>query len=411
MEDKNLAKCLANLSAEITAAISSLQVVANAKNCLIYLVGGAVRDLLLGCPVHDVDVVVLGKAEALARAVAPSLGKLTLHPAFGTATIACSGFRLDLSTARTESYAYPGALPSVHPGNISDDLRRRDFTINAMAISLNRDDYGQLIDNHNGQVDLKARLIRVMHAGSFADDPTRIWRAVRYEQRLGFNIEPRTLRWLKQDLTKLRNITGDRIWYELECTLRENAPEKALTRLSKLGALGLIHPSLRAGSWLAERYGTARDEGSSSVFVYFALLAYRLREEEIEILIESLHLNRALRDVLQNVPIVKAALPILARPSLRPSTVYRRLHGHNPEVLKAVFVATTSRVARSNLELYQTKLKKTSISLSGDDLIQLGLASGPRLGKILDQILWAKLDGHVKSRRAEISLAKTLISR
>src|SRR4030042_1495708 len=181
------------------------------------LVGGVVRDLLLGYPNFDLDLVVEGDAVRLAQRVAETgQARLLAHHRFGTAKLRYENFILDLATARKETYARPGALPAVTPGTLKDDLIRRDFSINAMAISLSAQDYGELIDPHQGKDDLEHRLIRVLHPKSFRDDATRILRGVCYEQRLGFEFEARTARLLKRDIPMLDTISGDRISKELE---------------------------------------------------------------------------------------------------------------------------------------------------------------------------------------------------
>ncbi|MCK5124542.1 MAG: hypothetical protein KAQ82_04875, partial [Dehalococcoidia bacterium] len=166
----------------------------------VYLVGGVVRDLLLGYPNLDLDLVVEGDAVKLAQQVAEtSQAKLLAHHRFGTAKLRYENFTMDLATARKETYAKPGALPTVTPGTLKDDLVRRDFSINAMAISLASDDYEELVDPYQGKNDLEHRLIRILHPGSFSNDATRILRAVRYEQRLGFELETLTAQLLKRD--------------------------------------------------------------------------------------------------------------------------------------------------------------------------------------------------------------------
>ncbi|MFC1966600.1 CCA tRNA nucleotidyltransferase, partial [Chloroflexota bacterium] len=204
----------------------------------LYLVGGVVRDLLLGRTNLDLDMVVGGNAIELAQRLAGTTrGKLITHPRFNTAKLRWDTWSVDFATARSETYEKPGALPKVKPGSLASDLFRRDFTINAMAIELSHGRYGQLIDRHGGMDDLKHKLIRILHERSFIDDATRIWRGLRYEQRLDFQLEANTLKLLKRDLPMLDTISGDRIRHELELVLREEFPEKALRRATELGVL------------------------------------------------------------------------------------------------------------------------------------------------------------------------------
>ncbi|MBI4299995.1 MAG: CCA tRNA nucleotidyltransferase, partial [Chloroflexi bacterium] len=182
----------------------------------LYLVGGALRDLLLGRSGPDMDLVVEGDALRLAEALAAKLGaRAIFHRRFGTAKLHKGSLVMDLATARAESYAHPGALPTVRPGALKDDLFRRDFTINAMALGIAGDAAGAIVDPFDSRQDLAARLVRILHPQSFIDDATRIWRAVRYEQRLGFHIEAETERLLRRDVGMLKTISGPRLRREL----------------------------------------------------------------------------------------------------------------------------------------------------------------------------------------------------
>jgi tRNA nucleotidyltransferase (CCA-adding enzyme) len=202
-----------------------------------YLVGGPVRDKLLGIENFDLDFVVEGNGIRFAESLNKSFkGKLTKYPAFGTATIGSEDKRVDIVTARKETYKKPGAYPKVKPGKIKDDLFRRDFTINAMAIAVNKKGLGKLVDFYNGQKDLKKGLIRVLHDKSFMDDPTRIFRAVRFAVRLGFKIEPHTKKLMKNAVLDglLGDVNAGRIRKEIELFLKEKNPKKCLDVFSKL---------------------------------------------------------------------------------------------------------------------------------------------------------------------------------
>ena len=185
------------LPTELSGFLRSAGRVAAGRRENLYLVGGTVRDLLLGEASYDLDLVVEGDGPALAAALAPG-SKLTVHRRFGTAKFKWQQWSVDLATARRESYSRPGALPRVTPGSIGDDLWRRDYSVNAMAIALNPRSFGSFIDLYGGQEDLGAGLLHILHERSFIDDATRIWRGLRYEQRLGFKFERNTLRLLKQ---------------------------------------------------------------------------------------------------------------------------------------------------------------------------------------------------------------------
>ncbi|MFC2005783.1 CCA tRNA nucleotidyltransferase, partial [Chloroflexota bacterium] len=248
------------LPAELVNFMKVAGEVADRQGKSLYLVGGMVRDLFLKRTNLDLDLVASGDAINLAQQLTESThGKVITHPRFYTAKIQWNKWSIDLATARSETYDRPGALPNVKPGSLDSDLFRRDFTINAMAVELMPGRYGQLIDLYGGRNDLKHKLIRVLHERSFIDDATRIWRGLRYEQRLNFQLEPNTLRLLKRDTPMLDTISGDRIRHELELILKEEFPEKILRRAEELKALPKLHPALKGDIWLTEKFGKVRE--------------------------------------------------------------------------------------------------------------------------------------------------------
>ncbi|MCX6000251.1 MAG: hypothetical protein NTU41_11890, partial [Chloroflexi bacterium] len=243
-----------------------------------YLVGGAVRDLLLGQTTFDIDLAKL------------SLGKLSL----------------DLAMARSEKYPRPGALPVVQPGSIGDDLGRRDFTINAMAVNVGPEDFGELVDPHRGEKDLTGKVVRVLHEKSFVDDATRMLRAIRYEQRFRFRLERATEKLLRDDVSMLNTVGGDRIRHELELILREEKPEECLQRAGELGVLGAIDPSLGEDGSVAARFRQARrvaPNSQPSPALYFSVLFYRFSLQHGDDLISLLKLPgttaKVVRDTLR----------------------------------------------------------------------------------------------------------------
>ncbi|MCK5577099.1 MAG: CCA tRNA nucleotidyltransferase [Dehalococcoidales bacterium] len=368
----------------------------------LYLVGGLVRDLLLGEANLDVDLVVEGDAVTLARRL--STGNITIHHRFNTAKLQWRKWTVDLTSARSEIYPRPGALPSVKPGKLADDLFRRDFTINAMAVALVPQSYGQLIDLYGGLYDLERRFVRILHPISFTDDASRIWRAVRYEQRLDFQIELETLRLLQRDIPMLDNISGDRVRYELECICNEQLPEKAFKRAGELGVLAKLHPSLSGNGWLADMFDQARRislSGQKLADLYLALLAYRLPDIDREQLVSCLRLPRALARILRDAGSIRARLGELANTKLRPSQIYHLLHGYSSEAVTANLLAGDLPPARRNIQLYLEELRSVKPVLAGHDLIDMGVTPGPGIGEALKLILDARLDGTVKTRRDE----------
>lgn len=372
----------------------------------IYLAGGAVRDLLLRRPVLDIDLVVEGDAVQLAVETAKTLkaGRLTIHPPFLTASIRAPGLNMDFATARTESYTCPGALPSVRPAKLDDDLRRRDFSINAMAVSLNSADFGTLIDYCGGQADLKAGLIRVLHEESFRDDATRIWRAVRYEQRLGFAIERQTLTWLRHDLDKLQTVSGERIRHELECVFAEPYPEKVFRRATGLGIPKKLHPRLTMPRDLARWYARVRrvsTDKKTRGALYLALLTYNTSAAAAKQVCASLGLDKKATRIIDATHSLKSRLDALDDHPLQPSAIYQILNGYAEEAILANLTTARSGMVRRNIRFYLDELRYVKTELAGGDLLAIGMKKGPQIKAALEYLLAARLDGEVRTRRDE----------
>ncbi|MGQ9546880.1 MAG: CCA tRNA nucleotidyltransferase [Dehalococcoidia bacterium] len=408
----NLARQLEQyLPQPILKIVKDLSAYAARQGQRIYLVGGVVRDLLLGYPNFDLDLVVEGDAVRLAQQIVEtSQAKLLTHHRFGTAKLRFENFTLDLATARKEAYAKPGALPTVTAGTLKDDLLRRDFTINAMAISLTKSDYGELIDPHNGRHDLERRLIRVLHPESFRDDATRILRAIRYEQRLSFQLEPQTARLLKRDIPMINTISGERVRRELELIFRERRPELVIKRLAELGVLQKIHLFLKDNGWLADKFAEARrlNRPNQLPSLYFCLIVYSLSERELEAFAARLKTSAKLSQAMHDTVDLKAKLRLLGKPSLKPSEIYCLLREYEPLAVQANVIASDSPVVRRHLQLFLTKLRYVKTCLNGDDLKGLGICAGPEMGKVLRILHKAKLDGEVRTRTDEKRLVFSL---
>lgn len=377
----------------------------------LYIVGGVVRDLFLGRTNFDFDLVVEGNAIALARKLArDSQAKLTVHTRFGTAKLDYPGFSLDLATARSETYSRPGALPKVKPGSLKDDLIRRDFSINTMALHLNPRRFGELIDIYHGKEDLEHRLIRILHPKSFVDDATRIFRAIRYEQRLGFKLEMETEKLLRRDIAMLKTISGDRLRHELELILKEDEPERILRRAAELGALSQLHPSLNGNGWLAKTFAKARQisKRTSPSVLYLCLLIYNLNEKENEAFISNLNFPKNSAQAMRQTLELKAQIHELANPRLKPSDIYRLLHGYSASAIQAIALASESPTASQHLNLYLNKLRYVKPILNGQDLKKMGVPAGPKIGEILNAIQKAKLDGEVRTKKDEERLVNHL---
>lgn len=222
---------------EILGIIKLIGGSADKKALPVYIVGGPVRDILLNVKNYDMDFVIEGDAINFARVLSDKIKcDLKTHEAFGTATVSFRGIRVDIATARKETYEKPAAYPDIEPASLEEDLFRRDFTINAMAISINEKDFGKLVDFYNGYNDLKCKLIRIMHDKSFIDDPTRIFRAVRFSARFGFKIEPHSKKLIKEAILqgRLGEVNRGRIRKEIELLLKEKKPLKCLQAFSRL---------------------------------------------------------------------------------------------------------------------------------------------------------------------------------
>jgi len=392
---------------------------AEAQGHNLYLVGGAVRDLLLERPNTDFDLVLEGDAPSFARRLARLMrdgsddrrlpDRVTIHPRFGTAKFQRGDITIDVVTARSETYARPGALPTVKPDTIRDDLFRRDFTINAMAIELMPASIGRLLDYFYGIKDLQRGLIRILHNRSFIDDATRMLRAVRYEQRLGFKLEPDTERLLKRDVSYLDTISGDRIRHELELICKEDNPEQMLERAQTLGVLPQIHPALKVDEVTMERLRRARQQGMTETDMYLSILVYPLGADEIDSFIERLNITGELKRSVKQLPRLKAKFPALSSPNIAPSAVYRLLQKYHLEAIATCALAADESAVRSQLERYLDELRYVKTLLDGDALKALGVEPGPRLGKMLEAIREARLDGTVNTREEEASLIHRLL--
>jgi len=370
----------------------------------LYIAGGVVRDLFLSRANFDFDLVVEGDAIKLAQRLAKdSQAKLKIHSRFGTAKLNYPGFSLDLATARSETYSKPGVLPTVKPGKLKDDLIRRDFSINAMALCLMPHRFGELIDLYNGKDDLDNRFIRILHSKSFIDDATRILRAIRYEQRLSFKLEAETEKLLRRDIAMLNTISGDRIRHELELILKEDEPERALKRAEELVVLNQLHPSLKGNGWLSKIFARARqvDMRVSLSTFYLCLLIYNLTEKENEEFISRLNFpknsSQAMRQTLQ----LKTQLHNLANPKLKPSDIHQSLHSYTTTAIQANELASESPIASQHLHLYLTKLRYVKPLLNGEGLKRMGIPAGPKIGEILSALHKARLNGEIRTRHDE----------
>ena len=369
-----------------------------------FLVGGIVRDLLLGAGGLDLDVMVEGDAREAARGLAAARGgRVKTHDRFLTATVSVGAVRIDFATARKERYARPGALPTVRPADLDADLARRDFTVNAMAASLDPQRFGDVIDPHGGRADLDAGLIRVLHERSFIDDATRILRACRYAARFGFALEDGTERLAMEATGRLRAISGSRIRHEIERTLEEAAPGAAFDLAERLGALAAIHPGFRLGPATTRALDEANDGGGA---LGFAILGAAVPEETATALAKRLAAPTDMRRAMTDASRLAARLDALAAPTLRDSEVYAALSPYVREAVLACRFTAGDGIMAERIDDFTGRLADVRPALSGDDVIALGVEPGPRVGRMLAELLRARLDGEVESREDEIEAVR-----
>ncbi|MGB6894684.1 MAG: hypothetical protein WBF37_01910 [Dehalococcoidia bacterium] len=391
-------------------ALGRLLNLARKRSLSVYLVGGSVRDLLLGRPNLDLDLALEGDAISLARELAAATGgRLTSHRRFGTATVRAEGFALDLAMTRTETYARPGALPSVRPADLRQDLARRDFTVNATALGLSGPDEGSVVDPCGGQGDLERGLIRVLHQASFQDDATRILRALRYAGRLGFRLEPRTRDLLRRDLSFLDTISGARLRRELILILREERAPDIFSACGAAGVLGAAHPSLgldrlvtAALRSLAEGPALASREEAM-----FCLLASGADEDGLRELIRRLGLEGRVKAALFDSLRLRAQAPALDEADLPPSQLTALLERYRPSAVWALAL-TAEGQARERVLRFLRQWRSLRPRLDGRALRTLGVPEGPAMGAILARLREARLDGRAATRDDELALARSL---
>jgi tRNA nucleotidyltransferase (CCA-adding enzyme) len=385
---------------------------ADAHGLGVYLVGGAVRDLFMRRKCFDIDIVLEGDALDFARNISWQDGvKLIKHHDFGTVKLQFQKFNMDIASARRESYSRPGALPLVAPGTIREDLLRRDFTVNIMAICLNKSRFGELLDPYRGQTDLHHKLIRVLHTDSFVDDATRIFRAIRYEQRLNFAIEPSTLQLLRENARMVSTLSADRVRNELYLMLREKTPEKPLLRAHGLGVLQAIHHSLAPANWLAQGYQRARRVAGKNdlLSAYLLLLVYNMSPHTFSELQGRLNFPGVEYDLMANTLRLKTQLHRLASPGLKPFAVYRMLRDYPPAAVQANLLAGHDPLVQSRLSLYLRHWRGLKPLLNGDDLIAAGISKGPHIRAVLDSLLQARINGEITTRAGAKRLLQELM--
>jgi len=419
------------LSPGTTALLHELGRVGDELGLPVYAVGGFVRDLLLGVENLDMDVTVEGDGIFFAERFAAGHGcRVRSHHTFGTAVLVFpDGSKVDVASTRLEYYESPGVLPTVERSSLRHDLYRRDFTINTLALCINEGRFGLLTDYFGGRHDLQQRTVKVLHNLSFVEDPTRVFRAIRFEQRLGFPIAPHTENLIRSAVRMniLEKVGGRRLFNELVLILKEKDPTGAIERMDALGLLPSIHPELRLVPEVARIVHEAAgvltwyrllylDDACEPWQVYLLSLCHGLRHEEFEeagrrLEIPARMIARVFSQRRQALGMLDALQRRVRRgPEIRNSEIYAWFHGLPLEILLYLAAAASQEAVRRYVSLYLTRLRRVRCSVDGTALKALGLQPGPDFGRIMERLLTARLDGEVNSDDEERALALELIT-
>ncbi|MGB7873650.1 MAG: CBS domain-containing protein [Anaerolineales bacterium] len=426
--DELLEKALPSAHIELIRCVAGE---ADARHMAVYIVGGFVRDLLLEYPSQDFDMVVEGDAIALGKALGKKYGgRVTSHKRFGTAKWFVRESKLenlqsspdsntqipeflDLISARTEFYEHPTALPTVERGSIKLDLHRRDFTINTLALRLDGHHYGELHDDWGGLADLERGYVRVLHSLSFVDDPTRMLRAVRYEQRYDFEIEARTRELMHEARPMLEKLSPERVRHELDRMLDEPNWVEMLARLDDLGLLTAIHPELPPpvsdfSASLDQEFASYAPPGLLPPKRTLAWLLWLspVKPATIKALSRRLRFSAALTKLLLAASNLRTDLPTLK--DAKPSGWVDRLEDVPDLAVYTVSLSAKGK-AKSALQAYLKEWQQVKSKTTGHDLKELGLPPGPRYQNILRTLRNAWLNEDIKSEKEEYELLDQLV--
>ncbi|MBT8339325.1 MAG: CBS domain-containing protein [Desulfatitalea sp.] len=414
------------LSKRVLETLLSIGQVATDLSFNAFVVGGFVRDLFLYRPNEDIDIVIEGDGIAFAEAYARAVGaRIHTHKVFGTAVIIFTDdFKIDVATARIEYYRSPAALPDVEMSSIKLDLFRRDFTINTLAIQVNPDQFGRLIDYFFAQQDLKDKAIRVLHNLSFVEDPTRVFRALRFEQRFDFTIGKLTASLIENALKMdfFKRLSGRRVFTEIRLILEEENPVNAIQRMGDFNLLQVIDPAIDLNKALIERLDGVRGVISwhdllfteTAYFrwtIYFMVLIDNCGPVTAKQICDRLELPPKYRHILcdQRFDAQAQLLRLESRLPVSDSQLYHALHGYRTELILYMMAATRLRAVKKAISYYYTQLRDRSTAIGGQDLIAMGLTPGPVFRQILDAVLEAKLNGRLKTRDDELAYAEQWI--
>ncbi|MFH1354810.1 MAG: CCA tRNA nucleotidyltransferase [Candidatus Omnitrophota bacterium] len=409
---------LKRLPDKIQELIGLARDLAERMNIHAYLVGGFVRDLIIGVNNLDLDIVVEGDGVAFAQELAKILrAKLVRHRRFRTATVMINpDLKIDVASARKEFYPSPADLPVVRSASLKDDHFRRDFTINAMAISISGGNFGKLIDAFGGKVDLRNKRVRFLHDLSFVDDPTRILRAIRFEQRFNFKIEPRTMKYLKQAvrLKMLNKVEPQRIRDELILLLKEKHPIKEIWRMQELTGFDFIAPALSLGKNTRKLLGaiekiTLSHSRVEPWLIYFMGLIDSLNLQQTEKVCDKFAFTKQnAKKIISSKKINRKFILSLGKKGLQPSMIYSLLSPLSYEAILLLKAKYNQGIVRQNIEDFLETYRHLSLGVNGHDLQELGIRPGPDYQKILKKVFKAKLNGLVRDKDAQLRLIRKI---
>jgi tRNA nucleotidyltransferase (CCA-adding enzyme) len=374
----------------------------------LFLVGGAVRDLVLGGQSVDLDLTINADVGPLANELAARTGgRVVLHKRFGTATVSGRGFQMDLARTRRETYVHPGALPQVEPASLVEDLARRDFTINAVALKL-APSAGEVVDPYRGVADMLSGLVRVLHERSFQDDATRMLRAVRYANRFDFKIAMHTEALIRRDLSYLGTVSGPRLRRELSLLFEEKAGVDGTQLAARLGLLDAIHPALRLPDAVAERWRQALAQPPPAPLdeLGFCVTADPRDEGTARSVSKWLHLTGRIERSLDDLVRLRFLSSKLQALEDQPVAAVDLLQGLTPASIWAFTVLEHDDAARTCLRYLQT-WQTVRPQLRGDDLLSLGVEPGQAVGEMLRQLRNQRLTGRVSSQEQEVEFVRS----
>ncbi len=414
-----------NLPANVRDLLGQISYLADQQGCAVFVVGGFVRDLLLEVENLDIDLVVEGDGIAFARALAGFLcGRVRIHEKFGTAMVILPDhFRVDVATARTEYYEYPAALPQVEVSSLRQDLYRRDFTVNAMAITLSVHNFGVLVDYFGGRRDLEEGIIRVMYNLSFVEDPTRILRAVRFEQRYGFTIESQTLSLAKGAIKSrmLAKLSANRVREEVKHILNESCPVGAIRRMQELGIWRYILPAavlddevLTLAGKLPGAMSFVWDMGLHDYDPWLIYLVSLLHKSVIDAagLEEKLRLTRDEQHIVTEILRRWSGTmsELAATRPMKMSEIAGFLRDFTPEGYVFILAKADTDWVSERIKNYLARSRHNKLAVTGEDIIKLGYKPGPLFKEVLDVLRDARLDGLVQTREDELCFARDYLA-